>query len=43
MMLIQCVCISFNSQPPEGGWYRPQAGKQDALRFNSQPPEGGWL
>ena len=33
---------SFNTQPPEGGWYRPlwQTGSQ--IGFNTQPPEGGW-
>ena len=36
------VQISFNTQPPEGGWRRfgwPTAFKQG---FNTQPPEGGW-
>ena len=34
--------VSFNTQPPEGGWFsiRPQTNRAD--RFNTQPPEGGW-
>ena len=37
------ACMSFNTQPPEGGW------KSAAIRiyayccFNTQPPEGGWV
>ena len=36
--------VSFNTQPPEGGWAaraRRAAGRRK--RFNTQPPEGGWL
>ena len=33
---------SFNSQPPEGGWYHSHAEALRLRRFNSQPPEGGW-
>ena len=32
----------FNTQPPEGGWDRPRAGRRDKNGFNTQPPEGGW-
>ena len=34
--------LSFNTQPPEGGWIffrRPQTRQKS---FNTQPPEGGW-
>ena len=36
--------VSFNTQPPEGGW----AGRIDRAEcptsgFNTQPPEGGWM
>ncbi len=34
---------SFNSQPPEGGWYCPLICICVKCRFNSQPPEGGWV
>ena len=34
---------SFNTQPPEGGWF---LSKQSLIKgrdgFNTQPPEGGW-
>ena len=33
----------FNTQPPEGGWYRHLDGIKDKYRFNTQPPEGGWF
>ena len=32
----------FNTQPPEGGWLRGQAGFPTHKGFNTQPPEGGW-
>ncbi len=32
----------FNTQPPEGGWYRLSAEHADSYCFNTQPPEGGW-
>ena len=32
----------FNTQPPEGGWKRPELTKENNLCFNTQPPEGGW-
>ena len=35
--------ISFNTQPPEGGWLSRAAGWTAARSFNTQPPEGGWL
>ena len=34
---------SFNTQPPEGGWKRPQQKNQAKKGFNTQPPEGGWF
>ena len=34
--------LSFNSQPPEGGWANRPCRCPHAKRFNSQPPEGGW-
>ena len=33
---------SFNTQPPEGGWYKNTAGHEYYRSFNTQPPEGGW-
>ena len=38
---VEIHSVSFNTQPPEGGWLR-QRLKQDDQRFNTQPPEGGW-
>ena len=35
--------LSFNSQPPEGGWLSDIPKHVRAVRFNSQPPEGGWF
>ena len=36
------ILQSFNTQPPEGGWFR-QVLKLDYYHcFNTQPPEGGW-
>ena len=32
----------FNTQPPEGGWYKFQVFKLWIKSFNTQPPEGGW-
>ena len=35
--------MSFNTQPPEGGWacrVRPRSLGERG--FNTQPPEGGW-
>ena len=33
---------SFNSQPPEGGWFTGHKKCPPIICFNSQPPEGGW-
>ena len=35
--------LSFNTQPPEGGWRQHKRGKRRLSCFNTQPPEGGWL
>ena len=32
----------FNTQPPEGGWFRLFYFLRDDKSFNTQPPEGGW-
>ena len=37
-----CLSVSFNSQPPEGGWGFDLVRLKSYIRFNSQPPEGGW-
>ena len=37
-----CVSISFNTQPPEGGWVRNKTFGKQSGGFNTQPPEGGW-
>ena len=34
--------LSFNTQPPEGGWILRLTLRGISLRFNTQPPEGGW-
>ena len=34
--------IGFNTQPPEGGWKRPDTKTMHVAGFNTQPPEGGW-
>ena len=34
--------VSFNTQPPEGGWAVFQVGTFGEHGFNTQPPEGGW-
>ena len=34
--------IGFNTQPPEGGWFRPTGRTGQSACFNTQPPEGGW-
>ena len=32
----------FNTQPPKGGWTKPErCGLLEG--FNTQPPKGGWL
>ena len=33
---------SFNTQPPEGGWYPVDPPRIALMCFNTQPPEGGW-
>ena len=33
---------SFNTQPPEGGWFEVDVIQLFNARFNTQPPEGGW-
>ena len=34
--------MSFNTQPPEGGWVGKTAVLLLIRSFNTQPPEGGW-
>ena len=34
--------LSFNTQPPEGGWSRHSTRQPASSCFNTQPPEGGW-
>ena len=34
--------MSFNTQPPEGGWEGAGEKEGNAECFNTQPPEGGW-
>ena len=34
--------MSFNTQPPEGGWLETEAFYLIQECFNTQPPEGGW-
>ena len=34
--------VSFNTQPPEGGWYFSARFIFRRVGFNTQPPEGGW-
>ena len=36
------IILSFNTQPPEGGWIRPRCCRAGRRCFNTQPPEGGW-
>ena len=40
---IQWFLNSFNTQPPEGGWYKLDKRYLRPCRFNTQPPEGGWV
>ena len=35
--------MSFNTQPPEGGWGKTAYYSNQYKGFNTQPPEGGWL
>ena len=34
--------MSFNTQPPEGGWNLEREYLKGGGSFNTQPPEGGW-
>ena len=34
--------VSFNTQPPEGGWICQACTSKERQCFNTQPPEGGW-
>ena len=34
--------LSFNTQPPEGGWVNGAKIGRIHIGFNTQPPEGGW-
>ena len=34
--------LSFNTQPPEGGWDGRLKAAVRIDGFNTQPPEGGW-
>ena len=35
--------LSFNTQPPEGGWdMQAVTTTGQETSFNTQPPEGGW-
>ena len=36
------VSVSFNTQPPEGGWFLLFLAACTSSCFNTQPPEGGW-
>ena len=36
------ICLSFNTQPPEGGWVLCSTVCTTRVSFNTQPPEGGW-
>ena len=38
--MLSVVC--FNTQPPEGGWFRTVQKSVIPFCFNTQPPEGGW-
>ena len=40
--LVEPICLSFNTQPPEGGWAYIVIGGILDTGFNTQPPEGGW-
>ena len=41
-ILIRAVKSCFNTQPPEGGWWRWRGMPVCHPSFNTQPPEGGW-
>ena len=38
----RAVMLSFNTQPPEGGWTLSNMVGKHKSCFNTQPPEGGW-
>ena len=40
--MYQCKMVSFNTQPPEGGWVYASTCRSVKTSFNTQPPEGGW-
>ena len=40
---VEITALSFNTQPPEGGWLYPRKRTYHITGFNTQPPEGGWL
>ena len=35
--------LSFNTQPPKGGWVSKQSHVYGVFGFNTQPPKGGWV
>ena len=40
---VRCYRVAcFNTQPPEGGWYKNWSETKGSGGFNTQPPEGGW-
>ena len=41
-MSYKCT-VSFNTQPPEGGWIYGSRLSVGRGCFNTQPPEGGWV
>ena len=41
-ILLKMLIVSFNTQPPEGGWKRNVRHLKTHVGFNTQPPEGGW-
>ena len=42
MLRIRLYICRFNTQPPEGGWFRLNSEPYLLYSFNTQPPEGGW-
>ena len=34
--------MSFNTQPPKGGWVSNVLSVRCLSSFNTQPPKGGW-
>ena len=42
MIFGRFAVLSFNTQPPEGGWISALAKSSPIKGFNTQPPEGGW-